>query len=431
MPDSYKVQALSINIPKPASVESFLDTRPKAADSRAVLGAYGNLNHDLVMDFAFAPGSSFMEGLNESDTSGAFLAMFLLRPFYNAKEFPADSLPLEESMGVSVSWKLDVSNQSLQDLLDSLNEVTDASWRSSLEKWENVASADTVVEMSVSAKDTSVRLQLPMAMVDSMKKIKGSAHLQVRLSAPEAKRVYRFYGDNVYPPIFALYSDSTTYVAPTAMRMANIVTNNEECAECPILHGGVYDSLVVELPSEPIMKALSEYYGDEFPFEGGNDVRQTVVMALLTMSRDDSQGINELGLPIQVVVGSLVDSGKTVVRRMENYRLNDQLIMDQGHQNLVFHEGDSLSLQLTLGARDFLNKAHDGRTMKFIMRMGYPFLQEKDTTYKDYITDEGDTSRTFFTYFDYARYDFSSIMEKPMTLKLWLASKREENGEED
>lgn len=62
--------------------------------------------------------------------------------------------------------------------------------------------------------------------------------------------------------------------------------------------------------------------------------------------------------------------------------------------------------------------------MKFMMRMGYPFLQEMDTTYMDYRTDEGDTSYTFLSTFDYARYDFSSIMDGAMTMKLWLASKR-------
>ena len=29
-----------------------------------------------------------------------------------------------------------------------------------------------------------------------------------------------------------------------------------------------------------------------------------------------------------------------------------------------------------------------------------------------------------FSHFDYARYDFTSIKNKPATLKLWLASKR-------
>ena len=101
-----------------------------------------------------------------------------------------------------------------------------------------------------------------------------------------------------------------------------------------------------------------------------------------------------------------------------------------------------MTLQLPYGFRDFLNKASDGRSMKFIMRLGLPFLQEKMTVYKDTIittktkvvSSKGDTTYKtkndtlykYFNYFDYARYDFSTVMEKPMTVKLWLASKRED-----
>ena len=425
MPSSYKVQTLTVENLKVASAEVFLDTFPKTADNRALLGHASNLTHDLLLDIAFAPDSSFIRKLNESDTSGAFMVFFWLRPFYTAKQFPKDSLPYKEDMAVSIEWKLDVSSSG--NFLDSITRIGDDSWYESLTTWKSDASVDTVFNMHVDAGDTSIRLDLPSALVDSLKKIKGAAHLQLRLSAPKATHEYRFYGDETnYPPIFALYSDSTTFISPTPFRMANIVKNNEECPECPVLHGGVYDSLVVELPSEPILKALSDFYGDEFPYEKGDkyDVRQTVILAQLTMARDDSKGSNEFGLPIQVVVGSFVDSADVVVRRMENYRLNNDLILKDGHQNLVFHDGDSLSLQLTYGARDFVNKAADGRSMKFIMRLGYPFLQEKDTTYADYRTADGDTSRVFFSYFDYARYDFSTAIDNPMTLKLWLASKR-------
>ena len=40
--------------------------------------------------------------------------------------------------------------------------------------------------------------------------------------------------------------------------------------------------------------------------------------------------------------------------------------------------------------------------------------------------DNGETIFVTFPYFDYARYDFTSIKNKPATLKLWLASKRGE-----
>lgn len=425
MPSSFDVQTLSINNIKVVSAKAFLDTTPKTADIRATFGKSANLSHDLVLDIAYSPDSSFMSALKESDSSGAFLALFWLRPLYMAKQFPADSLPYDENIDVSVSWKIETGNG--KKFLDSLLDTKDSVWYKEISNLSYKNSIDTVFNIKMAKGDTSIRFELPNALVTDLKKAKGATHLQLKLSPINATHAYRFYGDaSNYPPIFALYSDSNTFISPTPFRMAHITRNNEDCTNCAVLHGGVYDSLVVELPANTILNALSEFYGDEFPYEKGNklDVRQTVILAELTMLRDDSKSQNEFGLPIQVVAGSYVDSANKLVRRMENYRLNDNVILDKGHQNLVFHNGDSLTLQLTYGARDFINRASDGRNMKFIMRLGYPFLQEKDTAYVNYKTESGDSSYVFFSYFDYARYDFSNTIENPMTLKLWLASKR-------
>lgn len=459
LPNSYQVQTLTIDNIKPTSVEVNFDMRPKSADANAVLGHVSNLTHDLVFDLAYSD-TSFMKKMSKSDTAGAFLVLSWLKPFYNAKQYPSDSLPFDDELEVTVSWKLETnSKDSYKSYLNKITKIADSTWYKDLTKWKSDGSADTVVNLKRVKNDTTsgIRLDLPSALVKELKKVKGSAHLQLRLSAPNAPRLYRFYGDgsSSYSPSLVLYSDSTTYMNPTPQpfRMANIVINEEECPECAILHGGgVFDSLVVELPSEPILEALSEFYGDEFPFTKGdsNDVRQTVIHAQVTMARDDSKGYNELGLPIQIVAGSYVDSADMRYldtadlryRRMERYRLDTAVILSDGHQNLVFHDGDSLTLQLSYGFRDFLNKASDGRSLKFSMRIGWPFLQEKMIVYKDTIVSKktkvvsangdttyktkNDTLYKYFSYFDYARYDFSTAMENPMTVKLWLASKRED-----
>ena len=443
MPSSYKVQTLNIENIKAASANLFLDTFPQAADGRATLGHVANLTHDLVLDFGFSPNhvdSAFLDKFNKADTSGATLILYWQRDFYKSKWFPKDSLPLKDEFDVSVSWKLDKGSRSK--FLDSIQDIPDSVWYKEVAAWKPSASADTVfkVKMDLSKGDTAVLLPLPSALVKDLKKIKKHARLQLRLSAPKALREYRFWGSaSDYPSVLALYTSENEYVAPS-FRTANVVKSEEECPECLILHAGVVDSLVVEIPPEPILKALSDFYGDEFPYVDGNDVRQTVIHAQVTMPRDDALGQNELGLPIQVVVGSYVDSADQVVRRMEEYRRDTATIKVDGYQNLVFHDGDSLTLQLTNGFRDFLNKAADGRNMKFMMRLGYPFLQEKLPYYKDtvlttkkkVVTAKGDTTvevkkdtvYKFLGHFDYARYDFSSILEKPMSLKLWLASKR-------
>ena len=442
MPSSNKVQVLSVNGLKVRSAEVFLDTVPKSADAIALFGHQSNLTHDLVLDFAFTD-SSFMRKFSESDSSGAYLELFWLLPFYTSKTVPTESLPAEE-LEVTFSWKLDLGSG--KGFLDSLADIADSVWYRDLMEWKADGSADTVFSTKFVASDTSFRWKLPSGFVEAMKKARESVHLQLRLSAPKAKYLYRFYGDNSdeFSPTLALYSNRTTYIKPsqTPFRMAKVLKNEEECPECPVLHAGVYDSLEIELPPEPILKALSDFYGDDFPYaaDDGVDVRQTVLHAQLTMARDDSKGENELGLPIRVFVGSYVDSANTVVRRMESYLLNDEVILKDGFQNLVFHEGDSLTLQITNGVRDFLNKASDGRSIKLMVRLGPPYLQEKDTTYSDYVNTWNDTLKNvnggdsvvvrkdtvlqYFDYYDYARYDFSTAVDNPMTLKLWLASKR-------
>ena len=424
IPSGYKVQTLSVGDLTPVSSEVFLDSAPKLANDRAVLGKTANISHDLVFDIAFYD-SVFLADLQKSDSASAYLVLYTLKPFYSSKTFPADSLPLEEDLTLTVSWKLDKGPS--KSFVDSIARISDSLWLSGLAKWKPDTSADTTVSLSISAKDTVLRIGIPSGLVSAMKGLTRACRLQLRLSAPEASRAYRFYGAGTayYPKLWVTLPEDKTYSEYDPFRMAHIISNKETCTDCAVLHGGVYDSLVVEYESAPIMKALSDFYGDEFPYaeSNGDDVRQTVVLAQMTFSRDDSQGTNELGLPIQVVVGSYVDKDGESERQMEAYKLNKKLIASKGHPNMVFYDGDSLTLQVTYGLRDFINRARDGRTFKMMMRLGYPVLQDKDSTYSDHTVGK-DTSYVFFSHFDHARYDFSSSMKQPSTLKLWLANKR-------
>ena len=424
IPSGYKVQTLSINDLTPVSAEAFLDSSPTLANDRAVWGTTANISHDLAFDVAFYD-SAFFADINKTDSVSAYLTLYLLRPFYSSKSFPADSLPLKEDLNLTVSWKLDKGSS--KSFVDSVARISESRWLSDLKKWKPDSSADTTLSISISAKDTVLRVNLPSSFVSAMKKLTKSCRIQLRLSAPEAARTYRFYGSGtkLFPKLWVDVSKAKRHDYFDVFRMAHIISNKETCTDCAVLHGGVYDSLVVEYESAPIMKALSDFYGDDFPYQGeGDDVRQTVVLAQMTFARDDSQGSSELGLPIQVVVGSYVDSSGKSVRQMEAYKLNKSLIASQGHPNMVFFDGDSLTLQVTYGLRDFINRAKDGRTFKMMMRLGYPVLQAKDPAYTDYKTAAGDTSYVFFSHFDNARYDFSTSVKQPSTLKLWLANKR-------
>lgn len=429
LPDSYRVQTLTVEDLAPVSAKAYAGNTVFSATTRAVFGTQAGLTHDVVLDFAFID-STFLGEMKDADSAAAFVVLFVDQSFYGAKSFPKDSLPYEEKLDLKVEWVID--NGQKKSFVDSVGKVSVADWHEALKEWEADNSADTTYELSIGAKDSLVRIDLPSAFVDDMKKAGPACHLQLRLSAPEAKRVYRFFGpDTTYMPEFRMRSISDTNIKRLPpFRMSNIITYNDTCEDCLVLHGGAVDSIVVEYPSEKILEALSDFYGDAFPFDegDGNDVRQAVVLAQLDMVRDDSEGYSELGLPIQVVVGSFIDSLGEEIRRMELYKVNRKLVAESGHPNMVFYDGDSLSLQVTYGMRDLINQAQNGRNLKIMLHLGYPVLQDKDSLYMDYKTSDGDSVYVFFKHFDYARYDFGKTFSQPARLKLWLATKR--GGEE-
>lgn len=450
MPSNYQVQTLEIKNLKPTSAKVYLDTMADMARSSAVFGHVSNLTHDLVFDFVFdkPKDTLFLSKFVSSDSANAYLVLYWQQDLYKSKWFPKKELPYSEKLDLTVSWKFE--NSSSSKFVDSIFDVTDSAWREELAEWNPSKSADTVFKMKMSAGDTAVRIQMPAALVADLKKIKKGNHLQLRLSAPGASREYRFWGSNTDdPPYLALSANAKETVIMNPMRIAHLLKNEEDCADCLVLHGGVLDSLVVEVPPEPVLEALSEFYGDEFPYtEGdGKDVRQTVIHAQITMLRDDSKGSNEFGWPIQVLSASYLDSADMIYTddedlrycHLEGYHIDSLGVLKSGHPNLVFRKGDSLTLQLTYGLRDFINNASDGRNIKFMVRLGKPFLQERDPDYENYIASKADTlynsngkpvyvakGDTVTKYFsiDYARYDFTTAMENPLTLKLWLASKR-------
>lgn len=435
LPNSYEVQTVSVNGLSPLSAEVFQDTFPKYDNNRPIFGSASNLSHELAFDFVV--DRSFINTLHDADSATSLLYLWLQDEFYGSKYFPSDSFPIKEDLKFNVSWIISRSDKS--NFEEKVYDIEDSVWYHSLRNWKPQVSMDTSVSVSLTKKDSLLMLEMPRALVDSIRSKVSYCRIQLKISAPDAKNAYRFYGiaAGSLRPLFrvvALAEKKSKYSSYYPIHMAQLTSNKETCADCLVLHGGVFDSLVVELPSAPIMKALSEFYGDEFPYSVGdsNDVRQAVILAQVTFPRDDSQGSGQLGLPVQVVVGSYVDSaGFQNKRVMEAYKLNKKLIASKGHPNMIFYEGDSLTLQVTVGMRDFLNKASDGRTFKMMMRLGYPVLQAKDSTYANYKTEAGDTSFVFFPYFDYARYDFSQMMKGPATLKLWLASKRNSQKKEN
>ena len=456
MPSSYKVQTVTVGDLNPLSADVYRDTLPENARVRGLFGAVSGMSYNAFFDFKL---EKFLDTLNAADSAKSYLHLRLLDSYYTDASVPSKMFPIEEQLKVHVSWI--VSEKMGDGEYKDLENVTDSAWFHELESWNPKYSADTTISVSIKRKtdkngkmvldslSSYLTIDMPKDLVEDVRKSKGNRRLQLSLSAPEASHIYRFYGSayQTYHPQLVMEAMGKKQYAKSyaPMRSARVYSNREKCSDCLVLHGGVYDSLLVEFPSKPILKALSDFYGDEFPYTVGdsNDVRQAVVMAEVTFDRDDSKGQSELGLPLMVVVGTYMDSVDVPVFRGEQYaKLNKPLINASGHPNMVFHEGDSLSLQVTYGMRDFINRASDGRTFKMVMRLGKSVVFDKDSTYRDRVLTKadtieiangnvikgasGDTLQVFFSDVDFARYDFSTIKSKPATLKLWLASKRGE-----
>lgn len=438
-PSNYLVQTIEIDDLNLDSYQIGFDSTPRLQYYQGVFGAGNGFSHDLVLDFGFRDKSFFAQFGADSakDFRAAFLALYPDSGFY-ARAGLKDSLPIKETLDVKISWILETGNGS--GFIDSVGETKDSAWIADLRNsFVSADSADTTFSLKISHLDSALRLDLPKAFYESLTKVKDAARLQLKISAPEAKRVYRFYGPSadVVPFLrvkaYSHDADSSgsssrrdVYKNVWAFRSAIVSTRTETCSDCIVLHGGVLESLLVEIPSGKILSALSDFYGDSFPYTEGDsvDVRQAVVLAQLSMPRSSSKDGSELGFPVQVVASTFVDSSGHDMQSSEVYKLNKSYIKKYGHPNLVFLDGDTLGLQLTDGMRSFINRAGKGAKMRVVLRMGYSMISPYDTLYYDRATDSGDSIRIFLDHYTYSRYDFTDYIGQPMNLKLWLATKR-------
>lgn len=437
-PSNYLVQTVEIDDLSLESYQVGFDSTPRLQYYQGVLGAGNGFSHELVLDFGFRDKSFFAMFAADSAENfrAAFLALYPDSGFYSRAGFK-DSLPIKESLNIRVSWILETGNGS--GFIDSVGETKDSAWVANLRhSFVSADSADTTFSLNISSLDSALRLDLPAAFYESLAEVKDAARLQLKISAPEARRIYRFYGPSAdLVPFLRIKaysreadssgsSKSDVYKNIWAFRSAIVSTRTENCSDCVVLHGGVLESLLVEIPSERILSALGDFYGDSFPYTEGDsiDVRQAVVLAELSMSRSSSKDGSELGFPVQVVASTFVDSSGEDMQSSEVYKLNKSYIKKNGHPNLVFLDGDTLGLQLTNGMRSFVNRAGKGAKMKVVLRMGYSMLSPYDTLYYDRVTDKGDSIRMFLDSYTYSRYDFTDYIGSPMNLKLWLATKR-------
>lgn len=435
MPESYAVKLLSVSNVPVLSTETYRNIRPTTGYYFTNFGASAGLTHDAYIDFAFnftKGDTELIATFQEDDSASVELRLFPLEDFYEADAL-ADSVPFTETdLTVTISYRLD--EYSKKSSLDSVVDLADSTWYDSIPEFNPDYTYDSTYTFSVQA-DSAVYFAMPDSFVTALQNVEYGGRIQLQISAPDAERVYRFsgYGSTSYLPAFRLVTgDSVMLLTP--FRSANYITGADEYGD-NVIFGGTRDSLIFRLDGSVVLEALEEFYGDEFPLTTGNtmDVRQAVVLAEITMpTDDDANGFSELGMPIQVVAYSFTDvDTDDEARNSESYKLNTEGIQESGHPNMLFYDQDSISLQYTDAFRDYINRATELDNIKLMLRLGYPVLEPTDTVYADYVNSDGDTIYFFFDYFDYARYDFTSSLENGVDLKLWLASKRSDEEDDE
>lgn len=433
MPENYSVDVVEIHGVPVLSKKVERDTTPISGYTFGAFGKSAGMVRDYVMDFAFdftKGNKNFISAFRSDTTTESYVRLFPLANFYSALK---DSLPFKESLQIKVSWKLE--KISTRPLLNKVTEVRDSAWFGEVYAWEPALAFDSTYTWVFDGK-TSNMLSLPKTFTTALRDTSMQyGRILMKISAPEASRAYRFigHGSLQYRPairirtgISAAAKDSSYYLTPFRSAVFSSGTPASETT----VYGVTRDSMIIEIDGKIILDSLAAFYNDEFPWNKGNkmDVRQAVVLAQFTVPKDDSQGEAELPLPIQTVTSSFDNAyGEKENRITELYKLDKETIKSTGHPNLVFYDkADSLTLQVTYGMRDFLNRASEVENLKVMLRLGYPVLAPQDTIYGNYIRARGDTVFFFADYLGYAKYDFASAFANGVNMKLWLLSKRGE-----
>jgi hypothetical protein len=436
LPVSYNVKTLELDSLMPLASAVGFDSTPVIQSYRAALGGANGIDQALLFDLGFRDSTFFAKMRASGDSGSAFLRLYTDSTFY--ADTAPDSLPITDKLRVRFSWKQDLGKGS--DFLDSIGDITDSAW---VESWRprKLASdsADTSVSIELTVARDSFDLPLPAALVKAIYSANDAQHLQLQVRVLEATRILRVRSlswNSYSVPLLKLKADTLAKTIYSYRLAQQSYLGEGACSKCLLLHGGVRESLVVEFNAEPIMAALSDLYNDQFPYVVNGDtlmdIRQAVVMAQISMGRTSSKDGSELGYPVPIFASSLIDSLQgdgSYWQYTEGYKLDTNSIKANGHPNLLFFPGDSLTLQVSGALRRFLNTAGvlPKQTFRVVLRFGRPMLEPYDLYFYDHTDDDGNTVQVFADNSAFVRYDFAKALSAgtPVRLKLWLASNQE------
>ncbi|HSQ41474.1 MAG TPA: hypothetical protein VLM37_04255, partial [Fibrobacteraceae bacterium] len=383
IPVTVGVQEVEVSHLKPMSMSVGIDTLPFSATVTGGLGAAMNTRQELFLDMMVLDDDA-LDWYQDDSSSWMDVLLTLDSTFY-LQMAVGDSMPLYDGITVHVGWKLDTNLS--DDDLDSLEDMKDTTWRRGLlntvlrgtETWPETSYAQVLKLDSVLG---SVSIALPDTLQQLLRQTSGEFRLQLHLVFDHATRVYRFQGpgsdmdgepelrifryeDDTVSQYDELDDDSTDYLN----RMAQVGYDLEMCDTCLVLHGGIRESLLVELPTDSIWAALVRTLGDSLMNDSaaldsliGDRI---VLLAKMDIVSDTSMDNSELGLPTPVRAYAQTDTlevaGVTGSLLTELLRYDTTDVKTNGYPNLLFlPERDTLQIQISRSLRYWLQSAHYG-----------------------------------------------------------------------
>ncbi len=427
----------------PFGIQTGLDSTPTNADSLGAIGFANGIQQDLFLQIA-SSDTSALYFIRTADSTSASLRLSLDSNFYDS--YDKTVFPVEDSVTVSFAWKLssNLTSGQVEDILS----MAGSEWRDSMlsvirtgKDWEK---SDTTTVISVTKSNSYMDLPLPAEFLAELKAAQGKFQVDLRISLLNAAGIYRIYGPAVYASlprlllkgrteqdtairIYSGLSDTTD----VWMRMAQSAILKESATTDILLHGGVNESLLVNIPTEAIWNALQK---NRLPNQTDSILNENMVLlAILDLPTTPDTLGSELGLSVPVLSYAYLDSitlaaaGLTNTRITESRRIDTTDIQKNGRANLAFYtERDTVEIQITQAIRHWLQVGrYENAKIQVGLRLNWqPLWAPKDYHSADYTNDADSTVEVYSDHFAYTRWNLGAEQALRARLRIWLAEQR-------
>ena len=454
VPSTTRVVALSLDSVAPVSARTGLDSLPYQAQTTGSLGQTNGTRQELFLTMMVTDTVAH-KWLDSVSGSWSALQLALDSGFY-AAGYTGHALPLTDEVVARFSWKI-MSDMTITQK-DSVLNTLDSNWWKVLREqvrgnvqWDTASASYSLNLTTVKA---PIRLRFPEALQTALQGASGMFHLQLRVTLQSASRVYRVNGPNshldVTPQLLFVRPivdttganpDSTkTYVALadstlSKVRMAQVGFITETCSDCLVLHGGMRESLLVEIPGPLVWEALKQKLGDSLLQHPGQTdslyLDQFVLMASIDIPSDTGSTGSEMGYPVPVLAYSPLaaqpQSGTLAAVVTETRIIDTAEVLATGHSNLLYYPAhDTLQIQVTQGFRHWLEAARMGTPLRTSLRLGRPMVSPKEYHSTDYTTINGtDTTNVqiYSKYPSHSRWNLGSPESLRFRVRLWLTER--------